>query len=119
MKITSLFHGIIDYAVVLFLWLSPLLFNLPDTTAIITYILGGVHLLLTLSTDFEAGIFNLIPLKIHGFVELAVSIGLIPLALYLGQVDGAIARNFYIAFAVAVFFTWVLTDYRNQNASLA
>ncbi len=55
MKINSKIHGVIDYLVVLFLWLLPSIFNLPEMTSIFTYALGGVHLGLTILTQFELG----------------------------------------------------------------
>jgi hypothetical protein len=112
MKINSKIHGFIDYAVVVFLWMSPTLFGLPELTSTFTYILGGIHLLLTISTDFELGVIKLIPLKLHGIIELIVSIALIFGAFYLGSQEGVLARNFYICFAIAVFATWVITDYK-------
>lgn len=116
MKINSKIHGIIDYVVVLFLWLSPSLFHLPPTTALFTYILGGIHLSLTVLTDFEAGLLKVIPLKIHGWIELIVSLVLFGAAFYLGALEGDVARNFYLAFAAAVFVTWLATDYKRQSA---
>lgn len=116
MKINSKLHGIVDYLVVVFLWLSPTLFSLPEMTGLFTYILGGVHLSLTLLTRFELGLIKVIPLKIHGLIELIVSIALIGVAFYLGSEEGELARNYYIAFAAAVFLTWLITDYKSYNA---
>jgi len=119
MRLNSKIHGIIDYLVVLFLWLSPTLFDLPDTTSIFTYILGGVHLFLTVSTEFEAGFLELIPLKVHGWIELIVSIALVGVAFYLGNLEGEQSRNFYLGFAAAVFLTWLITDYSQEETSVA
>lgn len=112
MKINSRTHGVIDYLVVVFLWLSPSIFDLPEMTSIFTYVLGGIHLGLTILTKFELGLIKIIPFKIHGWIELAVSIGLIGAAFFLGGKEGDLARNFYIGFALAVFLTWLITDYR-------
>lgn len=111
--LSSKIHGVVDYLVVLFLWLSPSLFGLPEQTALFTYILGGVHLTLTVLTNFELGIFKVIPLKLHGWVELAVSVALVGVAFFLGSLEGELARNFYLGFALAVFATWAITDYKN------
>lgn len=111
MKVNSKIHGVIDYLVVVFLWSSPALFNLPEITSTFTYILGGVHLGLTVLTKFELGVIKIIPLKIHGWIELVVAVSLIVIAMILGQQEGEIARNFYIGFAIAVFLTWLITDY--------
>ncbi|CAL68379.1 hypothetical protein [Christiangramia forsetii] len=111
--INSRFHGIIDYLVVVFLVLSPTIFGLPELAATFAYILAGVHLLLTVLTSFEFGVIKLISFKLHGVIELIVSFALVGLAFYLGAEEGGLARNFYIGFAVAVFLTWLLTNYRS------
>lgn len=115
MKINSKIHGIIDYLVVIFLWVSPSLFNLPEGTALFTYLLGGVHLSLTVLTNFEVGIFKIIPFSIHGWIELLVSISLIGVAFYLGMVESEVSRNYYVCFAAAVFVTWLVTNYKNKS----
>lgn len=109
--LNSKLHGIIDYIVVVFLWLSPTLFAFPSLTAGATYAIGGVHFLLTIFTAFKFGIFKIVPLKIHGLIELIVSIALVPLAFYLGSVDGSASKLFYLLFALAVFATWLISDY--------
>lgn len=113
--LNSKLHGIIDYIVVAFLWLSPTLFNMPSTTSMFTYAIGGIHLLLTSFTAFKYGIFKIVPLSIHGTIELIVSIALIPLAFYLGGIDGAASKLFYLLFAAAVFATWLVSDYTVQK----
>jgi len=114
MKLNAKVHGILDYVVVAFLLASPGLFNLPHTTALFTYALAGVHLLLTVVTDFPYGLVKLVPLRIHGVVELVVSIALVGVAFVLKGVDGAVAQIYYLAFAAAVFVTWLVTDYGHQ-----
>lgn len=114
--INSKIHGVIDYLVVLFLIASPTLFNLPEVTAVFTYILAGVHLVLTVLTNFELGLFKTIPFSIHGWIELIVSLALVGVAFYLGDKEGDLSRNFYLGFAIAVFLTWLLTDYRTKSA---
>jgi hypothetical protein len=115
MKLNSKLHGIIDYVFVLFLLLSPTLFGLPKTTAMCTYVLGLIHLLVTITTDFELGPIKIIPLRIHGIIELLVSIILFIVAFYLGSLEGSLARNFYFGAATAVFLTWLVTDYKKSS----
>ena len=117
MKLNSKIHGIIDYAVVLFLWLSPTLFSLPSLAANFTYLLGGIHLILTVLTNFEMGIIKVIPFKIHGLIELIVSIALVGVAFYLGRVEGNLPQYFYLGFAAAVFVTWAVTDYKGETTT--
>jgi hypothetical protein len=115
MKLNSKIHGIIDYAVVLFLWLSPTLFEFPKITSVFTYILGCIHLVLTLTTNFELGVIKIIPLKIHGWIELVVSIVLFGCAFLLGNMEGSTPVIFYSLFGAAVFLTWVITDYNSYQ----
>jgi hypothetical protein len=112
MKLNSKTHGAIDYLVVVFLFLSPTLFGLKDITTTFTYVLAAIHLLLTITTKFEFGLVKIIPFKIHGVIELIVSIVLIGVAFYLGNLEGELSRNFYLSFGVAVFITWLITDYK-------
>jgi hypothetical protein len=107
-------HGIIDFLVVLFLLASPMLFGLSGLVAIFTYALGLVHLLLTLLTDFGAGLFKAIPFPMHGVIELIVGIALIVLAFTLFK-DSGIGKTYYICFGAAVLITWLFTDYRAKK----
>ena len=115
MKLNSKIHGAVDYGVVLFLFLAPTIFVLPNITSKFTYALGGIHLLLTIATQFEFGIFKIIPFKIHGIIELLVSLTLIGVAFYLGNLEGDLAKYFYLSFATAVFVTWLITDYKSNS----
>jgi hypothetical protein len=114
--INSLIHGVLDYVVVIFLFASPTLFDLSDFVTTMTYALGGVHLLLTLITDFKLGLIKVLPLKIHGVIELIVSIALVLSPWILGFDESPTDRLFYVAFGVAVFITWTLTDYAPGNS---
>ena len=116
MKIlNSKLHGILDYVVVIFLLISPSLFGLPEFTACCTYILAGIHFTLTILTDFEVGLIKIIPLKIHGIIELIVSLALVGFAFYLGNREGDLACYFYLGFGVAVFLTWLISDYNEAE----
>jgi len=119
MKLNSRIHGVIDYAVVLFLLVSPTLFGLSEITSTFTYALGLIHLILTMTTKFELGVFKIIPFRIHGIIELIVSLALIAAAFFLGNLEGDLSRNFYLAFAIAVFLTWLITDYKNSSENTA
>ncbi len=111
--IDSKIHGFLDYVVVAFLLASPHLFNLPVTTSIFTYILAGIHFILTILTNFELGLFKLVPFEIHGTIEVVVSLLLVVTAFVLGVVDNEIARNFYLIVAAVVFLTWKFTNYNS------
>jgi hypothetical protein len=59
-----------------------------------------------------------VPLKIHGWIELIVSIAMVGVAFYLGNLDGSLSKTFYLLFAAAVFVTWLISDYSSSNKSI-
>jgi cadmium resistance protein CadD (predicted permease) len=112
MKIISpKIHGIIDYLVVLFLFISPTVFNMAHSVAVFTYALGAIHLVLTLLTNFSAGLVKLIPLPLHGLIELVVGIALVALA-FTWLKDDETAKLFYTGFGAAVLAVFFLSDYK-------
>ena len=113
--ISSFIHGLIDYIVVIFLLSAPSMFEFSDLVSTVIYILGGVHLLLTILTNFDLGIIKVIPLAAHGLIELIVAILLVA-SPWLLQVSGNTTdRNFLIVFAVALLLIWLLTDYTKKH----
>lgn len=109
--INSRLHGILDYIVVLALWTAPSLFDFTDFTDKFLYGLGAIHLILTLFTDFKAGMFKLIPLSIHGMIEFVVSLFLVLSPWIFGLMDESTDRNFIIGFGILVFVVFILTSY--------
>lgn len=115
MKILSpKIHGVLDYVVVAAFALSPTIFGLDGLPATISYVLAAVHLILTLLTA-SLGAAAVVPLTVHGWVELIVSVCLIALPFIAGFGDAA--RNFYIAAGVVIFIVWLITDYRTAKPS--
>ena len=110
-------HGIIDYGVVIFLWLSPMLFGLSDYVSMLTYGLGGIHLILTVITDSPMGLIKVLPLTIHGYVELAAAVVIMIAPWIFGFSEDATGRWYYILVGFAVFVTWLLTSYKSAEAS--
>jgi len=115
--INSKLHGILDYLTVIFLWLSPTLFGMPETTALFTYVLGAIHLALTLMTNFELGVIKVIPFRVHGLIELVVAIALGGAAFYLGNLEGDLSRYYYLALAVVILAVFLLTDFKKTSVS--
>jgi len=116
-RLSGKIHGILDYATVLALVGVGLsgLFSPYFSHLIIG--LGIVHLLLTVLTKFEMGLMALIPLTLHGYVELIVSIALIPAPFVLGYSDETPAKYFTWIFATVVFALFLLTDYAGKAPS--
>jgi hypothetical protein len=106
-------HGIIDYVSVGGLVLAPTLFGLTGVGAGLAYALAGVHLTMTLLTAFPLGLIKLVPLRLHGIVEIVVGISLLvaPWALATVLDLGGNGRLFYSAFGAVLIGVWFVTDY--------
>lgn len=105
-------HGYLDYLVVLIFLAAPSLLSLSMVPATISYILAGVHLALTLLTNFPLGIVKIIPLKWHGVIELIVGPCLVALPFVLGFAGQSLATAFYGTCGILIFVVWLLTDYQ-------
>ncbi len=111
-RLSSRLHGVLDYAAIVFLLLSPSLFHLESSAATFAFALAMVHLILTLFTDFELGFVKVIPLKVHGLIELFVSIALVLIANAFRVSGDLTAFYFYLTFSIALFFVWMISSYR-------
>ncbi|MDZ7717736.1 MAG: hypothetical protein U5K72_02805 [Balneolaceae bacterium] len=117
MKIlTPRFHGYLDYLTVAIFLIAPLLLGLEGLSAIFSYILGAIHLLMTILTDFSLGFAKLIPIKTHGWIETVVG----PLVLLLPFILGfnETARTFYIAMGAIIIIASLLTDYKQASLDI-
>jgi hypothetical protein len=112
-KLSLRAHGVLDYVTVLFLLLSPSLFDMQTTGSVFTYILAIVHLILTLFTDFPPGVFKIIPLKLHGLIEIVVSIGLIVVAVWFRSSGDNVSFYYYLIFAIILFIVWTTSEYKS------
>lgn len=113
--ISSRLHGVLDYVTILFLGLSPFLFQMNSAARIFTFALGIVHLSLTLLTDFEMGFFKVIPLKIHGTIEVIVSVALIFVAFLFRNWGDQTSFYYYLAFSLVLFLVWLTSSYTGDS----
>ena len=110
--ISSKVHGILDYLTVIFLFAAPTLFKMEGTLCTFTYALASIHFLLTALTNFEVGIFKVIPFRIHGLIELVVSVALIAVAFWFNSNGSEPGFYFYIGLAVVILIVFLLTDFK-------
>ena len=113
--ISSKVHGILDYLTVIFLFAAPTLFKMEGTLCTFTYSLACIHFLLTALTDFEVGIFKVIPFRIHGLIELVVSVALITVAFWFNSNGSELGFYFYIGLAVVILIVFLLTDFKGSR----
>ncbi|RFZ83016.1 hypothetical protein DYU05_12750 [Mucilaginibacter terrenus] len=117
MKIISpAMHGIIDYCLVLFLWIAPTTFVLPEHTAKYVYLLGFAHLFITACTNNNAGIFRFISMKLHGTIELALSVIVLILCFTELRYDER-DKAFFLTFGVVLLVLYLVTDYTGGLSS--
>ena len=105
-------HGYLDFLVVAAFALAPSLCGFSSSTATLSYVIAGIHLVMSLITAYPFGILKLIPFPVHGALEFIVAIGLIGLPWIAGFAPEAVARNFYIGAGITVFLVVLMTDYK-------
>ncbi len=109
--ISAKVHGYLDYVVVLLFLAAPALLYFTRVPSVIAYTLAGVHLLLTLLTDFPLGPIKVIALKWHGVIELIVGPVLIVIPFIFGFASEASAGCFYTVTGIVILVVWGFTDY--------
>jgi accessory gene regulator protein AgrB len=110
-------HGILDYVTVIAFLLAPTLFDVSGLPVTISYLLAVVHLVLTIITAFPLGLIKAVPFRLHGMIELTVSIILVLLPWLLGFASIPAARNFYVATGIVIFIVWLITDYTSAPST--
>lgn len=109
MKLTPTQHAWLDYLTVIIFAIAPMLLGLSGVAAILSYLLAGVHLAVTLLTAFPGGMWPVIPFRLHGLIEMVVGPALLAVPWLLGFTGNA--QMFYSAMGVVVLLVWAITDY--------
>jgi len=114
--LTPRFHGYLDYLTVVIFLAAPLLLGLEGLSAIISYVLAAVHLLITFLTDFSLGFAKLIPIKTHGWIETVAGPLILLLPFILGIYETA--RTFYITMGIFIIIVSLITDYKQASLDI-
>jgi hypothetical protein len=109
--ITPTTHGYLDYATVAVFLLAPKLLGFEGLPALLSWTLAGVHLVLTLATDFPLGWRPFLPFWIHGWVERIVGPALVLVAFLPGFFRAGSAFGFYLLMGIVIIAVGWLTDY--------
>lgn len=107
-------HGILDYLTVVLFALAPTLFGFTGTAATLAYVLAAVHLGMTLVTIFPMGVAGILPLHVHGIVELLVAISLMGVGMFNFGTETT-AGLFYLLVGLVILVVWVLSSYREMD----
>ncbi len=76
-NISTYAHGVLDYAVGFILLIAPNLFgfaHLGGAPVMAARIIGLIFIVQALFTNFELGLFKLIPMRVHLFVDYLASL---------------------------------------------
>lgn len=119
MKFVSMrLHGVLDYLLAALFFLAPFLFAFTSPLAqIISFVVGGSVLVLSLLTRYPLGVLRVIPFPVHGGVEFVASFVLIAMP-WLAGFEGVFpARNFFLATGIVLFALWLVTDYKAADVT--
>ncbi|MGA8169258.1 MAG: hypothetical protein WB816_00235 [Methylocystis sp.] len=109
--ITATIHGYLDYLTVVVFLAAPKLLGLDGLPALLSWTLAGVHLALTLITDFPLGWRPWLPFWIHGWVERIVGPALVLIAFLPNISSSGLAFGFYLFIGLVIVAVGWLTDY--------
>ena len=116
MKLISLaLHGAIDYLAVLIFAAAPSVIGLSGWPAVLSYALAGIHLVMTLVTDFPAGAIKLVAVTLHNWVERTVGPLLIIMSFVPLSWPTPSARLFCGIMGVVIVCVERLTAYRSST----
>jgi hypothetical protein len=110
-------HGILDYGVVIIFALAPSLLGIVDTAALLCYALAAIHLVMTFFTDMPFGVVKVIPIKLHGTIELIVGLALIVVAWTISDLMSG--QLFFTLMGAVIFFVWVSSNYGDAKVQAA
>ena len=116
MKIISRrLHGVADYSLVVALLSLPAALGLTGSPRAICYSLAFVHLLVTGFSSFPLGPFPVIPLRVHGYLEILAAALLIASPWLFQFSNDAAARNSFLAIGILVAVLFALTNYDRRE----
>lgn len=104
-------HGFVDFLVVIAFLAAPRVLGFEGAPATIARVLAGVHLVLTLATDFPLGLLRVVPFPLHGLLEFGVALALLAMPWLAGFAEIESAKTFYLASGASIFLVFTITDY--------
>jgi hypothetical protein len=109
--ITPTIHGYLDYLTVVVFLSAPKILGLGGLAALLSWTLAGVHLALTLVTDFPLGWRPWLAFWIHGRIERIVGPALVLIAFLPNFSSSSSAFGFYLCIGLVIVAVGWLTDY--------
>lgn len=107
-------HAYLDALVVVVFALAPLILGLDGAGAALSYVLAGVHLIMSLVTaDLPGAPQRIIPLPLHGLIEAAVAVALSLVAWLI--FDGT-EQVFFLVMAALILLVFAITPYVGESS---
>ena len=103
-------HAVIDYFVPLTFVAAPLLFDFPAGARAAAFAVAGLHLTMSLLTNYPGGIVKLIPLRAHLLVELIMGPALVAMPWLLGFSSHLPATAVFAAWGTISFISYFVTQ---------
>jgi glucose dehydrogenase len=105
-------HRSLDMVAVLGFLAMPILLGLSGASALVSYALAAIHLIVTLSTKFPDTGHKLLSLRTHGVIEAVVGVALIVLPWVAGWTGNA--RTYYVIVGVILLIICAISNYGRQ-----
>jgi len=100
-----------DIYVICLLFMSPILWGMTGEPRMILWSLCLVHFLVVLTSKFSYGIVKIIPMQVHGALELLVGLALPAMPFVFNFSDRPNERHFFFGAGFMMLVFWFLTDY--------
>jgi hypothetical protein len=107
-------HGMLDYTVVLVFALAPTLLGVVGPSAVLCYVLAVVHLVMTLFTDMPLSLKKVIPIGVHGTIEVIVGLAIL-IAPWIFSDLLASGQLFFTFMGALIFFVWATSNYGDKK----
>jgi hypothetical protein len=117
--ISPMFHGVIDYLLVIILAVGPGVAGFHGKQQYFCYVLAAVHFVLTAVTRFPLGAAKVVAFTMHGAIELVVGVLLVILPWLANFSTGVLSRNFFVGIGLLILIVWAMTDYRGLRGRAA
>lgn len=104
-------HGAIDYGFVTMQLLAPSLFGLKGNARRLCYLFAALQGTLNALTAHPLGLKKLVPLRVHGQLEIPFVPALLILPWATGALQQERARRYFVPFFFVALANYLLTDY--------
>lgn len=110
-------HAAIDYMTIVLFAVAPLVLGLDGAAATISYVLAAAHAAVTLATPPPVGFLRLLPMRLHGGIEVVVGALLVAGPWLLGDTFDGNDRTFFTVVGLVILAVWVVTHYPSREAT--